>query len=222
MDKIIVPNLAHRANFINKVFFFFAVALLLSSAGVWGGMQLLVLYPQVFLSPAVNLGLFLLLIGMSFTIHMWQDKVPLGYVMFALFTIISGLTLAPLIAYAGAIGGAPLVLKALLAATCTFAAAGLWGWITQKDLSSLGGILMVSLIGIIVVSLINFFLGSKLIDQLVSIVGIVVFTVFTAYDIQNIKDRYSDSMFLAGAIALYLDFVNLFTLILRFFISSRD
>lgn len=222
MEKIFVQNVADRSSFINKVFLFFAIALLIASGGVFGGITLLAMYPNVFLHPAVTIGMFIALLGMSFTVHAWENKLPLGYALFVLYALISGATLAPLLAYAGALGGVALIGKALLSATFTFVAAALWGWITRKDLSSLGGILFVALIGIIVVSVINMFLQTSLIEQIVSAVGIVVFTLYVAYDIQSIKERYHDTMFLSAAMALYLDFVNLFVSILRFFIASRD
>ena len=214
--------LTNRAAFINKVFFFFGIALLIAAAGVWGGMLLIPLYPALFGSSIFMIGVFILLLGMSLSVHSWQRMGPLSYLVFALFAALSGFSLAPLLMFAGAQGGLLLILKALLATTFTFSAAALWGWITKKDLSSLGGILFVAVIGIILTSLLNMFLRTTILELIASVVGIIVFTLYTAYDIQGIKSRYPDDMFLAAAMSLYLDFINLFTSILRFFLAGRE
>ncbi|MFN7160273.1 MAG: Bax inhibitor-1 family protein [Candidatus Gracilibacteria bacterium] len=212
----------NRAAFVNKVFFFFAMAILLSAGGVWLGIFTMLSFPELFFNSFFTIGAFIVSLGLVIAVHKVQGIRPLGYILFALFAIISGFTLTPILASAGAVGGIPLILKALLATTFTFAAAGLWGWITKKDLSSLGGILFVSVIGIILISVLNMFLQTNILEMIASIMGIIVFTVYTAYDIQNIKERYPDEMFLSAAMGLYLDFINLFTSILRFFLAGRD
>lgn len=182
----------------------------------------MVSFPEVFFNGYFAIGSFIVSLGLIMGVHRAQGIRPLGYFLFTLFAILSGFTLTPILAQAGIVGGIPLILKALLATTFTFAAAGLWGWITKKDLSSLGGILFVSLIGIILISLLNMFLQTDILEMIASVGGIVLFTVYTAYDIQGIKERYPDDMYLSAAMALYLDFINLFTSILRFFLAGRD
>ena len=101
---------------------------------------------------------------------------------------------------------------------------------TKRDLTGLGGILFMGLIGLLVVMLVQIFLfpGSGIASLLIGIVGVLIFTGLTAFDVQRIqkgtmpgiKDRESASVI--GALALYLDFVNLFLFMLRIFGSSRN
>jgi len=113
-----------------------------------------------------------------------------------------------------------------------FGAMSIYGYSTKKDLSSFGSFLMMGLIGIVLASLVNMFLHSAAIVFATSIIGVLVFTGLTAYDVQKIKHMYvysanadSDSatkMAIYGALTLYLDFINLFIMMLRFFGNRRD
>lgn len=104
------------------------------------------------------------------------------------------------------------------------------GYTTKTDLTKLGSILMIGLIGIIIASVINMFLGSSTMDYIISIIGVVVFTGLTAYDVQKLKNmgatvengtEGAQKMALMGALSLYLDFINLFLMLLRLF-GRRD
>jgi uncharacterized protein len=112
----------------------------------------------------------------------------------------------------------------------TFAAMSLYGYTTRTDLSRFGSFLMMGLIGIIIAGLVNLFIGSSAIQFAISVIGIFVFVGLTAYDTQRIKEMYfeGDGEVIAGkkaimgALQLYLDFINLFLLLLQFFGSRRD
>ena len=112
----------------------------------------------------------------------------------------------------------------------TFAAMSLYGYTTRTDLSRFGSFLMMGLIGIIIASLVNIFLGSSALQFAISVIGIFVFVGLTAYDTQRIKEMYlaGDGEVIAGkkaimgALQLYLDFINLFLLLLQFFGTRRD
>ncbi len=112
----------------------------------------------------------------------------------------------------------------------TFAAMSLYGYTTRTDLSRFGSFLMMGLIGIIIASLVNIFIGSTAIQFAVSVIGIFVFVGLTAWDTQRIKEMYfeGDGAAIAGkkaimgALSLYLDFINLFLLLLQFFGARRD
>lgn len=104
------------------------------------------------------------------------------------------------------------------------------GYTTKTDLTKLGSILMIGLIGIIIASLINMFIGSSAMDYIISIIGVVIFTGLTAYDVQKLKrmggqvvngTETAQKMALMGALSLYLDFINLFLMLLRLF-GRRD
>ena len=112
----------------------------------------------------------------------------------------------------------------------TFAAMSIYGYTTRTDLSRFGSFLLMGLIGIILASVVNIFIGSSALQFAVSVIGVIVFVGLTAYDTQRIKEMYleSDGAVVAGkkaimgALALYLDFINLFMLLLQLFGSRRD
>ena len=100
------------------------------------------------------------------------------------------------------------------------------GYTTKTDLTKFGSILLMGLFGIIIASLVNMFLGSERIDYIISIIGVIIFTGLTAYDVQKIKQigmagiEQNDTMTkitIFAALSLYLDFINLFLYLLRFF-----
>ena len=111
----------------------------------------------------------------------------------------------------------------------TFGAMSLYGYTTKRDLTKLGGFLFMGLIGIIIASLVNLFVGSSALQFAISVIGVLVFVGLTAYDTQNIKNMYysGDSIeigskkALMGALKLYLDFINLFILLLQLFGQRR-
>jgi FtsH-binding integral membrane protein len=112
----------------------------------------------------------------------------------------------------------------------TFAAMSLYGYTTNADLSRMGSFLLMGLIGLVIASLVNIFIGSSALQFAISIIGVIVFVGLTAYDTQRIKEMYleSDSADIAGkkavlgALALYLDFINLFMMLLQLFGQRRD
>ncbi len=103
-----------------------------------------------------------------------------------------------------------------------FGATSLYGYTTRRDLSKFGSFLIMGLIGVIIASLVNIFVGSSLLQFAISIIGVLVFTGLTAYDTQNIKEQYAESfgqeantkLAVWGALSLYLNFINLFQLLL--------
>ena len=111
----------------------------------------------------------------------------------------------------------------------TYGAMSLYGYTTRSDLSGFGSFLMMGLIGIVIASLVNIFVGSSALQFAISVIGVLVFVGLTAYDTQRIKEMYleSDSAEIAdkkavmGALALYLDFINLFLFLLRLFGRRR-
>ena len=111
----------------------------------------------------------------------------------------------------------------------TFAAMSLYGYTTKRDLTKLGGFLFMGLIGIILASIVNIFVQSGPMAFIISIIGVLVFVGLTAYDTQTIKNMYyagdSESVgskkALMGALRLYLDFINLFILLLQLFGQRR-
>jgi len=111
----------------------------------------------------------------------------------------------------------------------TFGAMSIYGYTTKKDLTKLGSFLMMGLFGIIIASIVNIFMKSTMMYFVISIIGVLVFVGLTAYDTQKIKNMYlvSDSgeiigkKAVMGALTLYLDFINLFIMLLRLFGQRR-
>jgi FtsH-binding integral membrane protein len=108
-------------------------------------------------------------------------------------------------------------------AAATFAATSLYGYTTRRDLSQFGSFLLMGLIGVVLASLVNMFLASSGLQFAISAIGVLVFVGLTAWDTQRIKEIYLESdpgdvltkKALMGALALYLDFINLFVLLLQ-------
>ena len=111
----------------------------------------------------------------------------------------------------------------------TFGAMSIYGYTTKRDLTKLGSFLMMGLIGIIIASVVNIFMKSTMMYFVISILGVLIFVGLTAYDTQKIKNMYmvSDSSEIMGkkavmgALTLYLDFINLFIMLLRLFGQRR-
>jgi FtsH-binding integral membrane protein len=167
---------------------------------------------------------------------------PLGLVLFMSFRINNMSVSAAQMTfwlYAGlvGIGIAPIlwiythasVAEVFFITAATFGAMSLWGYTTRADLSRFGSFLFMGLIGIVIASVVNIFMQSSMMQWVISVLGVVIFTGLTAYDTQAIKESYvaSDDGTVAGrkaifgALRLYLDFLNLFLMLLRLMGSRR-
>ncbi len=149
---------------------------------------------------------------------------PLG-IVFWVFAALMGLSLSSiLLVYTGL-----SVTRVFFISSATFGAMSIYGYTTKRDLTKLGSFLFMGLIGIIIASLVNIFLKSSMMYFVISILGVLIFVGLTAYDTQKIKNMYaaSDSGELMGkkavmgALTLYLDFINLFIMLLRLFGQRR-
>jgi hypothetical protein len=209
-----------QPTFFGKVMFAFALAILVSTLGVWAGFTYLI---ELFVnSPWLIWVFFAGELILIFTSGAWSKKKPLNYVLFSLFAFLTGLTVTPLLLVASATAGSGVVVKALLSTVFMFTAAGLIGWTTKKSLAGMGGFLIVSLIGMIIVGIIGIFIPwSSTFEMIYSGIGVLLFSGFTMYDFQRIKsfpeDRYIDA-----AMHLYLDIFNLFIFILRLILSQKS
>lgn len=125
------------------------------------------------------------------------------------------------------------VLGCFLSAAAMFGIMAVMGYTTDKDLTKFGRILMMGVIGILVAMVINYFIGSSQFDYIISIVGVMIFTALTAYDVQKLKRigegvEFGDvsandgkKLAVLGALSLYLDFINIFLFLLRLFGNRR-
>ncbi len=126
------------------------------------------------------------------------------------------------------------VLGCFLSASAMFGVMAFMGYTTDQDLTKFGRILMMGVIGVVIAMVINFFLHSSQLDYVISIIGVMVFTALTAYDVQKLKRigeglEYDDvsaadtkKISILGALNLYLDFINIFIFLLRLFGGRRN
>lgn len=158
---------------------------------------------------------------LSARIH--KMSVTTATIMLIVYSVLNGATLS-FIFLAYSLGS---IAKTFFITTGMFGMMALVGATTKRDLSKMGSILFMALIGLIIASLVNIFLHSSGLDWIISLIGVVLFTALTAYDVQRVKrlatesDLYDDTqvgrLAIISALSLYLDFINLFLYLLRFF-----
>lgn len=170
----------------------------------------------------VQLGLVLALSAM---VHKLSGAVATG--LFMLYSALTGLTMASIfLVYTSSSIASTFFITAGM-----FGAMSFWGYTTKRDLSGMGSMLFMALIGIVLASVVNFWLKSTALMWAVTYIGVVVFVGLTAYDTQklknigegiNVDDKENLRRFsIMGALTLYLDFINLFLMLLRIFGNRR-
>lgn len=148
---------------------------------------------------------------------------PTGMFLFAAFAALNGITIAPaLYAYTAA-----SVAKVFLITSITFMGCALWGMTTKRDLTGMSTFFLYALIGLLVTMIVNAFFGSPTTDYLISFAAILLFAAITAFDMQMLRQMHSErtdhnGLVVYGALTLYLDFINLFIHLLRFFGIKKD
>ncbi|CAH0342169.1 Bax inhibitor-1/YccA family protein [Rhizobium sp. CECT 9324] len=177
------------------------------------------LYVPIFSSPlkwVVMLAPLAFVFFFSFRIQTMSAST--AQMTFWAFCAVMGLSLASVFLV---FTGASIARTFFITATM-FGATSLYGYTTKRDLAKMGSFLMMGLIGIVIASVVNIFLGSSALQFAVSVIGVVVFVGLTAYDTQNIKEQYAENvdqesrqkLAVFGALSLYLNFVNLFQMLL--------
>ncbi len=181
-------------------------------------------------SPLMYVFLFAEL-GLVFYLSARIDKLQASTAtgLFMLYSALNGLTFSTIfIAYTmSSIAGTFLITAGM------FGAMAVYGMVTKRDLSGMGSFMFMGLIGIIIASIVNLFMHSSGLSWAISFIGVIVFTGLTAYDVQKIKNIGEQGILeqgeeairkgsIIGALALYLDFINLFLMLLRFFGGARD
>jgi FtsH-binding integral membrane protein len=167
-------------------------------------------------------------LGFVFALSFGAERISAAtaQVLFWAFAAVMGLSLASIfLVFTG-----ESIARVFFIAAATFAGMSLYGYTTRADLSRFGSFLLMGLIGIVIASLVNMFIGSSAVQFAVSVIGVIVFVGLTAYDTQRIKELYfeqdtrevSDKKAIIGALMLYLDFINLFTLLLQLFGQRRE
>jgi FtsH-binding integral membrane protein len=162
---------------------------------------------------ALNFGIQRMQAGTA-AILFWFFAAVMGLSLGSIFLVFTGTSIA----------------RVFFIAAATFGAMSLYGYTTKADLSRFGSLLLMGLIGIVIASLVNIFVGSSVLQFAVSVIGVLVFVGLTAFDTQRIKAMYLESdtaeiegkKAILGALALYLDFLNLFMMLLQLFGQRRE
>jgi uncharacterized protein len=185
------------------------------------------IYIPIFTSPlkwVVMLAPLAFVFFLSFRIHavssstaqlvFWAFCGAMGLSMASIFLVFTGTSIA----------------RTFMITAVMFGAMSLYGYTTKADLSRFGSFLMMGLVGIIIASIVNIFLGSTALQFIVSVAGVLIFTGLTAWDTQRIKVEYAEhygseslnKMALMGALSLYLNFINMFQLLLQLTGVTRE
>ena len=167
--------------------------------------------------------LFVVEIAALFGLMFSRSKPGLNIAMLFIFTLLAGVVATPLIYMVAAKSGVEAVMMAFAMTTIVFGMMSIFGIRTRKDLASMGKMLFIALLVVIACSLVNLlFLESSMFQVLISSVAVILFSVYVAYDTQNIIRGLYDSP-VDAAISLYLDFYNIFMSLLSLIgLSNRD
>jgi FtsH-binding integral membrane protein len=231
-DRALAIDAGLRAHMI-RVYNYMAAAVALTGVVAWFTFQaavttdaagkivgLTAFGQSIFSGPAIIV-LFLATLGLVFFISWRIDRLQFGtaLTLFMFYAGLLGVMLSSVfLAYTGA-----SITRVFFISAATFGALSLYGYTTQRDLSGWGSFLFMGLIGIILASLVNLIWPSNMLQFVISVAGVLVFAGLTAYDTQRIKEMY-DAMddataagrkAVMGALSLYLDFINLFLMLLR-------
>ena len=217
--------------FLAKVFNWMAIGLGLTGLAAFVTVNSQGLLQLIFGNKIVFFGLMLAELGMvlflSARIQQLSSQVATG--LFLAYSVLNGLTLsAILLLYTASSVAATFFITAGM-----FGAMAIYGMVTKKDLSAMGSFMFMGLIGMVIASVVNIFLGSPMISWVVSGLGVIIFTGLTAYDVQKITQMGATGIMeqgeaaiqkvaIMGALALYLDFINLFLSLLQFLGNRRD
>ena len=208
------------STFIKQTYQLFAASLLAASVGAYVG-----LYSSLGATVASNRWLFFILeIGLLVGLMFAKRKAGLNLILLFAFTFVSGLTLTPILGRTFAMpGGAAIVAQAFTLTTVAFGGLSVFAMNTKRDFTVWGKMLFITLIVLLVAMLMNLFFQSPIFQVALSCVAAVLFSAYILYDTQNIINGNYETP-IEGAVALYLDFVNLFVSLLRIlgFINSND
>lgn len=205
----------------------FAYAVAMMAVESWSPLTLTPFGMALYASPlkwVVMLAPIGLVLLFSFRIHAMSFGT--AQAVFWLYAASMGVSLSSiLVVFTG-----ESVARVFFITAATFGAMSLWGYTTKRDLTGMGHFLIMGLIGIVIASIVNIFLASSGLQFAISVIGVLVFTGLTAYDTQRIKESYfaqdgeavMGKKALLGALQLYLDFINLFVMLIQLFGQNRE
>lgn len=231
MDNQSVARSAQVAesNFLSRVYLWMAGGLVVSAAASFWLLSQPNLLRAVFTNSALLIGLVIAELGLViwFSAAAMRMSVAMGSTLFLAYSFLNGITLTSIfLVYTGV-----SVLTTFAVTAGTFFFFSLYGATTKKDLTGVGGLAIMGLIGVIIASIVNIFLKSSALMWVTTFIGIAVFLGLIAYDTQKLKAiratgfenaEAEKRVAILGALTLYLDFINLFILLLRIFGKRRD
>ncbi|WP_342321465.1 Bax inhibitor-1/YccA family protein [Kosakonia sp. BYX6] len=228
-DSIVQSSRTGLQTYMAQVYGWMTCGLLLTAFVAWYAARSEAIMSFVFSSQITFFGLIIAQLALVFVLSGMIHKLSAGVAtsLFMLYSALTGLTISSiLLVYTAQSIAATFVVTAGM-----FGAMSLYGYTTKRDLSGFGNMLFMGLIGIVLASLVNFWLKSEALMWAVTYIGVVIFVGLTAYDTQKLKNigqqiNVSDTAQLRkysilGALTLYLDFINLFLMLLRIFGNRR-
>lgn len=227
--KLLSQPLVETRSLLRNVYLYMLLAMTVTAGASWFTLSSGLV--QSLGSPWLLFGVFMLQLILVGTLAFALQKlsVPVAFLVFFGYAALTGFTLSGIFLYYGV---ADLTL-AFVSAAALFLTMSVVGVFTKADLTKMGTYLFIGLIGVIIAMLINIFLRSSMMDLVISIIGVIIFTGLTAYDtqklvkmsrdprIQNSEGSLMTKLSIMGALALYLDFLNLFLFLLRIFGRNR-
>lgn len=198
--------------FVKTTYKFFAASLLFATIGAIVGFMNFALVTD----PAVRIGLIVAEIVAFLGLLFLRKSPGLNVALLFIFTFLTGITLVPLLGLVLARQGVGAIAQAFGMSTIVFGVMSIFALKTKADLANMGKMLLISLIVVVICSLVNLFLGSPMFQVLIAGAAVVLFSLFVAYDTQNIvRGLYADPV--QAAVSLYLDFLNIFVSLLQLF-----
>ena len=217
-----------QSSFLTQVYTWMTAGLLVTSAVAAYTASAPSVLNLIYGNPFTIWILFIAQIGLVIGLSARIDRLAPGtaVALFVAFAALNGLTLSAIFL----VYTYTSIAQAFLATAATFLVMSLYGSITKRDLSTVGNLLVMALIGFFIGSIINLFWANSAVYWVLTYLGIAVFIGLTAYDTQQIKrisqqaqdDTSARRLAIIGALKLYLDFINLFVLLLRIFGSPRE
>lgn len=210
-------------SYMLKIYNYMAAGLALTGLTAYGVFASAETHPQI-LETVLRLQWVLMLgtLGLVFWLSFGIRRMSAGaaQMSFWAYAVLNGLWLVPIFL----VYTQTSIARTFFISAATFAAMSLYGYTTKRDLTGIGNFLFMGLIGIVIAGLVNIFLASSGLSFAISILGVLIFTGLTAYDSQKIKEMYFEGddretygkKAVMGALTLYLDFINLFLMLLRF------
>jgi len=234
MDPIIVPKQRTEVlvnDFVRSVYNWMFIGL-----GLTGVMALYVSNSEtvrglIYGNSIIFYGLIIAELALVFSISGMVNRMSAttATMLFVIYSALNGVTLS----FIFLVYTRESIVSTFFICSATFLACSIYGWTTKRDLTSWGGFFVMGLIGIIIASLVNLFIRSSAVNTIISYIGVLVFVGLTAYDTQKLKnmalmqpDGLDGAVIrkgaILGALSLYLDFINLFLMLLRIFGQTRD